>query len=58
MVKPLVVQVEEARHLVENGNYEDAIQFLTQIIEVRAHVILYGYTCIGYCTSYVHGLLR
>lgn len=57
MVKPLVEQVEEARYLVENGNYEDAIQFLTQIIEVRAHMISYGYV-IGWCTSYVHGLLR
>lgn len=35
VVKPLLIQIDEARHLVENGNYEEAIQFLTQIIEVK-----------------------
>lgn len=33
-VKPLVPTIEEARYLVDNGNYEEALNFLTQIIEL------------------------
>ena len=34
VVKPLLPTIEEARYLVDNGNYEEALHFLTQIIEV------------------------
>lgn len=39
LVKPLPTQIEEAKYLVENGQYEDGIHSLTQIIEVTAHVM-------------------
>ena len=41
-VKPLPTQIEEARYLVEDGKYEDGIHFLTQIIEVKAHMTSHG----------------
>ena len=35
MARPIVTFMEEARHLVENNNYDEAIPLLTDIIEVR-----------------------
>lgn len=39
MVRHLPTQIEEARHLVENGQYDEGIHSLTQIIEVMAHMM-------------------
>ena len=55
-VKPLVPTIDEARYLVDNGNYEEALHFLTQIIEVIAHMI--SNDCISCCCSFVRGMLR
>ena len=56
VVKPLVPTIQEARYLVDNGNYEEALHFLTQIIEVIAHMI--SHDCVPCCHSRVHGMLR
>ena len=56
VVRPLVPTIEEARYLVDNGNYEEALNFLTQIIEVIAHMI--SNDCVACCCSFVHGMSR
>lgn len=47
VVSPLPTQIEEARYLVENGKYEDGIHFLTQIIEVTAHMMSHDHVPLG-----------
>ena len=57
VVKPLMPSIEEARDLVDNGQYEEALHFLTQIIEVIAHMITHdAYDLLLH--RYVHGMLR